>query len=371
MNDRQVTVPFIGPTHAKIFVVGEAPGGQEEIEGKPFVGGSGRLLNRLLMEVGLVRGECRIGNVMRTRPRGNNFANFYLDKQGKVPTQQLVEGIAYLKEKIVECNPNIVLALGNEALKALMGMRGINNWRGSVLFNKGVGCKILPTLHPANLLRAWDNIPLVMFDFKRLREESRTPDYTLPARNFILQPSYEVTMKELSRLRSVARVSWDVETDYVNHITAIAFADSKSNAICIPFTIGQGAPYWRVEEEEEVWKGIKLILEDEKVKKIAQNAQFDMIMHRVNPWRIHVKGLELDTMCAFHTLYPEMAASRSQLTEKTRIGGGKTLGLISGIYTKQPYYKHWAHTSDDRQFWKYNCMDAAVTYESAVAIRRR
>ncbi|KKN45066.1 hypothetical protein LCGC14_0686910 [marine sediment metagenome] len=367
---RGTVVPFIGPSKAKIFIVGEAPGGQEEIEGKPFVGGSGRLLNRLLMEVGLVREECMIGNVMRMRPPGNNFAHFYADKQMRIPTQQLVEGVKYLKESIRECNPNIVLALGNEALYALMGHRGITNWRGSILFNKTVGCKVLPTLHPASLLRAWDNLPLVMFDFRRLKEESATPDYELPKREFILQPTYEKVMQVLDTVGNAGMVAFDVETDMVNHITAIAFATSPFHVISIPFTIHSGAPYWKFEEESEIWARIKYILEDEKVRKVAQNAQFDIIMHRVNPRRIHVKGLELDTMCAFHTLYPEMAASRSQLTEKTRIGGGKTLGLISGVYTKQPYYKHWAHTSDDKQFWKYNAMDAAVTYESAIAIKK-
>lgn len=362
------TVPFEGPTDAKIFVVGEAPGGQEEIEGRPFVGGSGRLLNRLLMEVGLVREECRIANVMRTRPPGNNFIHFYLDKQWRVPTKQLIEGREYLKEDIKRCSPNVVLALGNESLSALMKYRGITNWRGSILFSKEVGCKVIPTLHPASLLRAWDNLPLVMFDFKRLKEECRTPDYTIPKREFVLQPRYDEVMMMLEKVGEAERVAWDVETDVNNHITAIAFAITPFTAISIPFTIHDGVPYWTLEEEDTIWRRIKVVLEDGRIGKIAQNAQFDMIIHRVNPYHIKVKGLRLDTMIAFHTLYPEMAASKSQLTEKTRIGGGKTLGLISGVYTKQPYYKHWAHTSDDRQFWKYNAMDAAVTYESAVAI---
>ena len=362
-------VPFDGPPNAKIFIVGEAPGGQEEIEGKPFVGGSGRLLNRLLMEVGLVREECRLGNVMRVRPEGNNFSHFYSDKQLRIPTQQLLDGREYLKNDIKRCNPNIVMALGNEALKTLTGERGITNWRGSILFSRELGCKTLSTFHPANLLRAWGNLPLVKFDFKRLREESVSPDYQAPTRDFLLQPRYEDVMAFLDEVGKCEKVAWDVETDYVNHITAVAFATSPFRAMSIPFTVGEGAPYWRIEEEEAIWKRIKLVLEDGEVKKIAQNAQFDILMHRVNPWRIKVRGLVIDTMIAFHTLYPEIGAATSQLTEKTRIGGGKTLGLISSVYTKQPYYKHWAHTSDDRQFWRYNCMDAAVTYESAVGMK--
>jgi uracil-DNA glycosylase family 4 len=93
-------VEFEGPRDAHIYIVGEAPGSTEEIEGKPFVGGAGRLLNRLLMESGLVRGECRIGNVMRVRPPNNDFSYFYIDRQRKIPKPELLEGIRYLKEDI-------------------------------------------------------------------------------------------------------------------------------------------------------------------------------------------------------------------------------------------------------------------------------
>ena len=114
-------VNSIGPTNAKIFLVGEAPGSSEDATGEPFVGGAGKLLNRLLMEAGMIRRECRIGNVMRVRPAGNNFGNFYYDKSRKIPKQELLDGIVYLKEEIRQCNPNVVVALGNEALRALTG----------------------------------------------------------------------------------------------------------------------------------------------------------------------------------------------------------------------------------------------------------
>jgi len=363
-------VPFEGPTNAKIYIVGEAPGVHEEMEMRPFVGGAGRLLDRLLMETGLVRKECRLANVMRVRPVGNNFAHFYIDRQLRLQSQELLDGITYLKEDIRRCNPNVVLALGNEPLRALIGERGITKWRGSILFSKDVGCKVIPTIHPASLLRMWDNVPLVMFDFKRLKEESLSPDYAIPHRAFMLAPTYEQVMEWLHRLHSVKRVSFDVETDIAtNWMTAIAFADAPFSAISIPFTRGT-APYWTIEDEVEIWKEIKLLLEDEGVEKIAQNAQFDIIMSAINPYHSKVKNLWMDTMCGFHTLYPEIAAGMSELTGKSRLGGGKSLALLGSIFTRQPYYKHWAHTSDDKMFWKYNAMDAAVTYEVALEIEK-
>jgi len=368
-------VPFEGSTSSKIYVVGEAPGENEEVEGRPFVGGSGRLLNRLLMEVGLVRSECRIGNLMRVRPPGNNFAHFYLDKMKKFPRPELLEGIRYLKEDIKMCNPNIVLVLGGEALRALTGEMGITNWRGSVLFSKELGCKLLPTLHPASLLRAWGNVPLVLFDFKKLRREAKTPDYTLRTKEFILAPDYDRVMYELGRLKDVKRISFDVETDEDRHITALALADGPYRAISIPFTNSTGAPYWKLEEEIAVWKECKMVLENPNIGKIAQNAQFDIIMLMINPYHINVKGLVLDTMCAHHTIYPEMAASEGMETGagkkmKTIGGGGKSLGLLCSIYTTQPYYKHWGKSGNDMTFWKYNGMDACVTFEAAIELEK-
>jgi len=324
----------------------------------------------LLMEVGLVREECRIGNVMRVRPPNDDFGYFYVDRQKRIPKQALIDGIAFLKEDIKRCNPNVVVALGNEALKALTGKSGIMNWRGSILFNRKLGCKIVPTVRPAALLRAWNNIPLVMFDFKRVKAESETADYSLRNRELVVRPLFETVMWEIDRLKTVKRVSVDVETNEDGHITAIALAESPWKAISIPFTNSSGAPYWRVEEEIAIWEAVKVVLEDEGIEKIAQNAQFDILMFSINPYHIEVKGLVLDTMCAHHTVYPEMAASETQATGKHRIGGGKSLGLLCSIYTRQPYYKHWRKSGNDEMFWKYNAMDAAVTYEIADVLER-
>lgn len=361
-----VSVESIGPSRAKIFIVGEAPGEHEEAEGKPFVGGSGRLLNRLLMEAGMVREECRIGNVMNVRPPKNDFGHFYIDRQKRIPTQELIDSIARLKEEIRECNPNIVLALGNEALRALTGERGVTKWRGSILFSRDLGCKVIPTIHPAALLRSWNNVPLVMFDFKRVREESKSAEYSLRTRDFMLRPSFEKVMQELDRMEEEKKkLSFDVETDEDRHITALALSDSPWTSLSIPFTLSTGAPYWTIEEEEAIWLKVKVVMEDEEIAKVAQNAQFDILMFMINPYHIKVKGLVHDTMCAHHTIYPEMASSEEQLTGKHSIGGGKGLGLLCSIYTRQPYYKHWGKSGDDEMFWRYNCMDAAVTYEVA------
>ena len=208
-------------------------------------------------------------------------------------------------------------------LRTLTKETGITNWRGSILFNKQIGCKVIPTIHPKDLLKSWNNIPLVMFDFKRIREESMSPEYSLRNREFAIRPSFERVVSELKVFSEMkTKLSFDVETDEDGHITAIALAPNPWYALSIPFTNSTGAPYWRIEEEIAIWQAVKGVMEDEKIGKIAQNAQFDILMFLTNPYHINVRGLVFDTMCGHHTVYPELAASETSLTGKHRIGGG-------------------------------------------------
>lgn len=352
-------VDFDGPLNAKIYIVGEAPGVEEEALGKPFIGGAGRVLNKMLMDTGINRSECRVGNVMRIRPVNNYFGTFYVDKQMHIPTPALEEGRKYLLADIERVRPNVVVALGNEALSALFHHRGITDWRGSVLWHKKLGVKVVPIVHPAMLMRQWDYAPLVLFDFAKVRKESASPDYVIPNYTFKLAPRFEEVMYELNRLMKVKRIAYDIETTEGNHISAIALADSNLTSICIPFTFSHGTEtiaYWQtVDEEIAVMNKIKEVMENENIEKIAQNAQFDNTIFLINPPHIRVANLVLDTMCAFHSIYPELP---------------KGLDVISSIYTRQPYYKHLAKEGTDTVFWKYNCLDSVVTFESATAIER-
>ena len=85
-----------GPRDAKIVLVGEAPGANEEKMGKPFIGGSGELLDRMLAGVGIQRNECFVTNVCHQRPPDNEF-EWFLKKANQLP---LMQGIIQLKKDI-------------------------------------------------------------------------------------------------------------------------------------------------------------------------------------------------------------------------------------------------------------------------------
>jgi DNA polymerase len=134
----------VGDPHAELMFVGEGPGREEDLQGEPFVGRSGKLLDRLLLEeLGIDRGRCYIANVVKCRPPDN-----------RDPT---VEEIAacrpYLETQLSLIQPSVVVTLGNFATKLLLDTDvGITKTRGRAY--PVDGRHIVPTYHPSAALRS-------------------------------------------------------------------------------------------------------------------------------------------------------------------------------------------------------------------------
>lgn len=134
----------VGDPHAELLFVGEGPGREEDLAGEPFVGRSGKLLDRLLWEeIGLTRSSCYIANVVKCRPPKN-----------RDPAPNEIEACRpYLEEQIRLINPAVIVTLGNFATRLLLdSAEGIRTLRGAV-FPYGQG-HLVPTYHPAYVLRA-------------------------------------------------------------------------------------------------------------------------------------------------------------------------------------------------------------------------
>ncbi len=133
-----------GPIPARIMLVGEAPGEQEERAGEPFIGASGQELNRMLQEAGIMRSDCYVTNVCKLRPP-NNYLAAWMPKAKKDITaahkllrdrfvsKEIIDGYNELLAEIEMVQPNLIVAFGNLALWALTGNWGILKWRGSLL----------------------------------------------------------------------------------------------------------------------------------------------------------------------------------------------------------------------------------------------
>lgn len=361
MNLRAPNARYVKPTgdpQAKIALVGEAPGQRENEIGLPFVGPSGDLLTRMMNEAGLIRSQCWLTNLVKYRPPNNEIGCYFKDRQKKIPKPEMVECCEELRKELLEIKPNVVVAIGGTAMWALTGEpKGITKWRGSVLESTLIpGLKVIPTIHPASILRNYvPDRQTVPVDLRRAAKEMEFPEIRRPQRTYIVDASHIDTMKELDRLDAEAEyLSFDIET--VNPlITCIGFSDNPSRAISVPFTRGI-KPYWTLDEQTALWKRICALLENPRIKKIAQNAQYD-ILYLARFIGIHVQNLWMDTMIAHHEVYPELP---------------RGLDYLASIYTDEPYYKEEGKEAEkkrnDMERWIYNCKDAAVTLECAFAI---
>lgn len=164
LSEGRTTVVFgEGDPEADLMVVGEGPGREEDLQGRPFVGRSGQLLDRLLWEeVGLARHEVYIANTVLCRPPGN-----------RDPLPAEIEAChPWLEWKMELIRPRVLLTLGNFATRLLLDTtEGIRRVRGRVYHVGSQGVALVPTYHPAAALRGSGEVLAEMrADFVRAKE---------------------------------------------------------------------------------------------------------------------------------------------------------------------------------------------------------
>jgi DNA polymerase len=157
---RTQVVPGAGDAHARVLLVGEAPGASEDREGVPFVGASGRLLDSMLEAAGILREEVYIANVVRCRPPKN-----------RPPRAREIRACAgWLAEQIRLVDPSLVVTLGRFALQHFLPDGKITRLQGSVqeVDYGGRPLSVLPLLHPSAVLRNPDLRPSYLAQFEAL-----------------------------------------------------------------------------------------------------------------------------------------------------------------------------------------------------------
>lgn len=155
---RKKLVFGVGKPDAELLFVGEGPGADEDEQGEPFVGKAGQLLTRMIEAMGLRREEVYIANVVKCRPPGNRDPE----------PDEIAACEPFLKAQIAALSPRIIVALGRFAVQTLLrDATPITKQRGR--WREYEGVKLMPTFHPAYLLRspgekkkAWEDLQLVM-----------------------------------------------------------------------------------------------------------------------------------------------------------------------------------------------------------------
>lgn len=148
----------VGDPKAAVVFVGEAPGAEEDRQGEPFVGRAGQLLNAMLRACGLQRHQVYIANIVKCRPPGNRDPE----------DDEAAACLPFLRRQLSMIAPQVIVLLGKVAARHLLGVRGpISSFRGQ--WQRWEGVDVLPTFHPAYLLRnplakrdAWEDLKLLM-----------------------------------------------------------------------------------------------------------------------------------------------------------------------------------------------------------------
>lgn len=355
-----IYVPGEGSSCAKLMIVGEAPGAHEEREGHPFIGPSGAILNEMLSKAGVNRSEVYVTNVVKIRPPNNDLRR--LKEYGK----EIEDYLPQLYDEISAIKPNCILALGNTPLFYLTGKSGITNYRGSILNSPNTGVKVVPTFHPANLLRTKEDGGVFKYsaraymqlDIKRAIEESHTRTLSTPSRHIQIIRDSHALYKFLEAFNNHNRFGLDIET--IKTIpSCIAISPASHYAASIQLVNLPGLNYSISSRElAEIHYQLAIFLESNR-EFIGQNFKFDQqkLEYLLG---MKIKSLYADTMLFSKWINPEFPAS---------------LAFLTSVYTREPFYKDEGKEfilgkNPVEQLFNYNGKDACVLHEILAGLEK-
>ncbi|MDB6021970.1 MAG: phage polymerase-related protein [Pedosphaera sp.] len=161
-QSRTLAVPGEGKATAKVMIIGEAPGRQEDQTGRPFVGNSGKFLDQVLAGSGFSRADFFITNIVKCRPPAN-----------RTPRTKEVDTCTslYLVRQIALINPALIMLLGGVAVKKMLGLKTVEEARGRIIQHDGG--RYLATYHPAVRFYREDLAAKIHEDFQLLKEEMK------------------------------------------------------------------------------------------------------------------------------------------------------------------------------------------------------
>ena len=363
MTTRTKKINDRGPLNARILVIGEAPGKQEEEKGVPFAGGAGGMLQNWLTKAGAdpVK-DVYYTNVCKYRPHANKIEHFFTGKKSNKshvhgqPNEKITEGVAELHALIDRSNFDLIICLGTTSLWALDSSDSITKWRGSCLYYKNI--KVLPTYHPAFVMRQYQYEPICQGDINKAIRFLSKPwpkteyEFTAPT-DFIEARSKLCGLLHLLDTSSeLVPIAFDIETvrRYYLETAGLAWKNGDSyHSTCIPFIRDNGDQAWTLDQEVELVKLFRFILCHPNAYVIGQNILYDAYFV-AKRWGFMIP-FSLDTMIANHVLFPLMK---------------KSLDFLASVYIEDYVYwkderKERERGVDELQGWEYNGKDTHYT----------
>jgi uracil-DNA glycosylase len=344
-----------GPTTAPIMFIGEALGEQEVNEGRPFVGGTGKMLRMMIHQAGIPESMCYITNTVKCRPPGN-----------RTPNQTEIDNCTtrYLNKELDYVKPRVIVPVGDVALRSIIPSTrtGIVAARGYTF--QSSRAPVIPIVHPSYVARGNPHFwAITVADLGKIKDAGYGISRPHPEEKFIIRPTIDQVEEAIHTIKSDRlRFTFDLETvgerETLN-IMCIGFAWSPSHAICIPLLTRGGHVYWKSPSQEEYVWHLMCDLFDSDIDCVGQNVftfdipklmELGVKFRRTNSFgnsRVH------DTLIRHHNIATELPHS---------------LAFLGSIYTDIPHYKlmvkgaggmMWA---PDEIMWTYNLRDCVTTY---------
>lgn len=329
-----------GTGKEKIILIGEYPGEQEVMFNKPFVGGAGKHLWNTLRKFKIRRDMCYSTNVVKRRVTPTRVCEH---------SEYLLweEALRFELEPLLE-TAEVIICLGNAAMKALLGFDGITKYRGSVYdYN---GCKVVCANNPALVLRMPQTELIFLMDISKANEVLNG-DYKPHHIEKKIDPTFEEVMQYMDDIQTTHK-KFAIDIEVIGGETAcIGLAHSGHYAMTIPFR-DKAQNCWTVEQEYQILQRFLKLCDDPTTTVIAQNGNFDSYFMGYKDHALF--SVDFDTLLAHHALYPRLPHN---------------LGFLTAQYTNHAFYKDDKDTfkegGDIDDFWRYNATDCAITFAVA------
>ena len=333
----------------KMAFVGEAPADYEVIDGKPLVGPSGWRFDKLLKLAEIDRAACLVTNVVDIQAPDNDIdkllvpktkaaPGFPMVRSGKYLPLELVPQLDRLRDEIVKCRPNVVVAMGAFAVWALYGKAAaLKDVWGTVFESDGVviGQKVVASYHPAFTFHNPKIMQLIAMAFAKAKIESGSPEIVYDDRRVALEPTLRDITDAVNASFLEDLIAIDLETvPRARQIKCVGFSMGDGYATVVPF-VDYRKPdnsYWRSTEEEiAAWEQIKRLCESQ-VPKVLQNGLYDA--RYLYDHGIMLRNYLHDTRLMQHALYPELP---------------KDLGGMAAMYLNERPWKLWRGLREGRK----------------------
>lgn len=311
---------FQGSKDAKVLFVSDFLRAKEVEAQEVLFGERKDILVNALSSAGILASDYAMTVIHPEGVRANKITNF--------GQEQRAQAEAACKALINESKANVIVPLGEYALKFITGLENINKHHLSIYRSRAEfgGRKTISLLHPETIQRSYGDVAYIRFGAMRIRQEMSTTLLNIPERQIKLSldlPFDEQVSRLESIIRNATEISTDVETGN-GQINTVGLATSATEALVLQVTPSGLIPT----HFHKLWDLIRQIWESENIGKIAQNGLFEMTWASI--YGIRFNNLTFDTMLSMKYLHPTLE---------------KGLGNVGRLYTSYPYWK------DDHSDW--------------------